>query len=167
MLAAVRPTEMRFGVAAMCVLALGTTVSASPAWDFAGLLARAQSVAVVTVEAHDGAIVTFAPTTVVRGSFSPHKKLRFRTDAAFDAGVTHYVAISQGDPARGPPTSDARIGQGIEGQAGFRGWLLYPVRTLHGREQIDPTLLIGDDGAIALDHLAAVVKKSPYRDHGP
>ncbi len=162
MLGTARLTRMRCRLAALFVLALCATAAASPPWTFGELLGRAQSVAVIEVEAQDGAIVTFAAKTIERGSFVAHKKLRLQADAALTIGA-RYVAISQGDPVRGPPTSDARIGQGIEGQAGFRGWLLYPVRTLRGREQIDPGLLTRGDGPITLDHLAAVVKQSPYR----
>ena len=151
--------------AALAVVLASSLAAASPQHELAGLLRRAQTVALVTIGAHDAHGVTLRANTVYRGVVP--RGLRVQIDpAGLPNDVDQYVALSQGDKSSGPPTDDARIGQGIEGQRGYRGWLLYPVRRVRRHDVIDPALLTARDGEVRVRRLAALVAKHPYREAG-
>jgi hypothetical protein len=141
---------------AIAILSASSLAAASPAYELAQLLHRAQTVALVTIDAHDGAVHA---KHLYRGKAPRALHI---DPAALPKDVDLYVALSQGDKPFGPPTGDAQVGQGTEGQRGYRGWLLYPVRG--GR--VDPAWLIKSDGDIRVDHLRAFVAKHPYRESG-
>ena len=65
-------------------------------------------------------------------------------------------------------TIDKRDAHGITVRAKtvYRGWLLYPVRHVHGHDVVDPTRLTARDGEVRIDTLGAVVAKHPYREAG-
>ena len=146
---------------ALAVLVMSSLASASPAYDLTELMTRAQTVALVTIDGRDAHGITLRPRTVYRGSAARHLQI----DPAIVPDGT-YVVLSQGDKRFGPPTDDARVGQGIEGQRGYRGWLLYPVRHVHGHDLVDPALLTGGDGEIRIERLGAIVKAHSYREAG-
>ncbi len=157
---------MRFLAFALPLCLVTSFAHASPAFTFAQLLRRADTVAVVTLTHHDAKHVTLSQTTVVRGAFGKGIVLKVIGEIAPPADVTTFVVLSQLDPHIGAPEPVVRIGQGLEGQAGYLGFLLYPVRTIGGRAQIDPAFLIKADGAIAIDQLPAIAKRAPFRPIG-
>jgi hypothetical protein len=145
----------------LAVLWMSSIASASPAYELTELMTRAQTVALVTIDKRDAHGITVRAKTVYRGSAARHLQI----DPA-EVPDGEYVALSQGDKPFGPPTDDARLGQGTEGQRGYRGWLLYPVRHVHGHDVVDPTRLTARDGEVRIDTLGAVVAKHPYREAG-
>ncbi|HUJ63019.1 MAG TPA: hypothetical protein VLX92_31175 [Kofleriaceae bacterium] len=146
----------------VAVLLASSVAAASPAYELGQLFVRAESIAIVERGAHG---LTFHATAVLRGAFPRGKHLDLPDDARLEH-VTRFLAVSQGDKAFGPPTDEARLGQGIEGQRGFRGWLLYPIRHVRGHDVLDPALLIGTDGELRVDRLPALVRAHPYREAG-
>jgi len=155
--------EMKVLVAS--ILAVSAVAVASPAYSLGGLLVRAETVAVVQLDTSDPHGATFHADRLFRGRFDRGTRLDIAPDK-LPPHVTRFVAVSQGDKHFGPPTADAQIGQGTAGQRGFRGWLLYPVRRVHGHDVVDPELLIKDDGEVHIDRLGKLVAKHRYRATG-
>ena len=60
------------------------------------------------------------------------------------------------------PGQAAHLGQGLEGQSGYRGWLIYPIRRQESEEALDPAFLTGWEGAIRVDQLGELVRASPF-----
>jgi hypothetical protein len=144
-------------------LLAASSAAASPPYSLGGLLVRAQTVAIVQLDASDAHRATFHAERLYRGRFDRGTRLNIDQ---LPEHVTRFVAVSQGDAPFGPPTADAQIGQGTEGQRGFRGWLLYPVRRVHGHDVVDPALLTQWDGELRIDRLGALIAKHPYRPAG-
>lgn len=147
-------------LAAACVLAASAVAAASPAYSLGQLFVRAETVAIVGLDATDPHGATFHADRLYRGRLDRGTRLAITPDE-LPAHVTRFLAVSQGDAHFGPPTADAKIGQGTEGQRGFRGWLLYPVRRLHGHD-----VIAAETGAVRIDRLGALVAKHPYRAAG-
>jgi hypothetical protein len=157
---------------AIVAILVSVSAFASKAGPFAGLLGRAETVALVTLSGHDATSATFTLDKLYRGAFAAKQMLRLGPTTTpptipetLPAGVTHFVAISQGDDRR-PPTDILEVGQGIKGQAGFQGWIIYPVRHIHGQDVIDPKYLIDDDGTLAIARLDKLVDDTPYHPKG-
>lgn len=144
-------------------------VAAAPPAPSGELLVRAETVGVFTLDGQDGQRARFVPVTTFRGAAKP---LALRIDRkSLPKDVTRYFVFSQGDRRFGPPTDVAQVGQGVIGQRGFRGWLLYPIHRVHDGDVVDAFLIAADgtprfDGAIAVDRLAAFVAQHPYRAAG-
>lgn len=147
------------------ILAASAVASASPPYPLGGLLVRAKTVAIVRLDTTELDHATFHAERLYRGRFDRNTRFDIDRDQ-LPAHVTRFVAISQGDVPFGPPTSNAQIGQSGEGQRGFRGWLLYPVRRVRGRDLVDPALLTQWDGVLRVQQLGALVAKHPYRPAG-
>jgi hypothetical protein len=140
----------------LCVMS--AVAVASPAYPFDELLQRSETVFVGDLGKHDATSVSFA----VKQTFRGKPPARFDFDAAngeLPKGVTKYVVISQGDD-RGQPTSTAQLGQGIKGQAGFRGWIVLPV--VNG--EVVGAMIMGKTMApMKFADVAKIVARSPYK----
>jgi hypothetical protein len=162
-----RPIEVMRLLAASVLFASSVAI-ASPRHDLAALLRRAPAVALVTLAGRDSPPahgVMVRKKMAYRGAVP--RALHLRIDPVeLPDGADLYLAVAQGDKVFGPPTDDAQLGQGIAGQRGYQGWLLYPVRRVRGHDVIDPSLLTMRDGEVRVDELAALLGKHPYREAG-
>jgi hypothetical protein len=147
---------------ALLILLVSATASASPPYPFNELLRRSETVFVGELTQHDAASITFAVKDTLRGKVSTPATFDFAPKAVGDLpdGITKYVVISQGDD-RAKPTTHASLGQELKGQAGYRGWIVFPV--VDGK--VIGAFAFGNKKLIDIDirDVAKVVERSPYR----
>jgi hypothetical protein len=137
----------------------------APPYPLDGLLRRARVVFIGAASAEKGAI-TFTPTKVLRGT--PPRPARFQTDGEPElARVDRFLVLSQGDDHYGPPTSHAALGQPLDGQASYTGWIVLAIQR-DGR--VDGAFLVPRTGSWVEVHekdLPAIVARSPFRPPNP
>ena len=149
---------------ACAVVMVSSLAAASPPWALTSLMRRAETVALVIIDTRDPHGITLHAKTVYRGTITQDALQIDR--ATLPNGAYVFVALSQGDKPSGPPTDEVRVGQGGVGQAGYRGWLLFPLGHEHGHAVIDSQWLSMWDGEIRIDRLTSIVAAHPYRERG-
>jgi hypothetical protein len=147
-------------------------VRASTDYPFEGLLPRAETVFIGRIKSHSEQDVTFEITETLRGG-TAQNTLTFRYSGYDDRRLsevsTPCLVISQGDNHFGKPESIVSLGQYVKGQAGYCGWIAFPIRpdgdvlyldlirTLAGQKPGEnPTRL-------TLDKARTLIQQVPYR----
>jgi hypothetical protein len=149
------------------LLATGSSANASPPWLLSELFVRADTIALVTVIAPDAHSVVLRSKTLYRGARLPAQVRIEASDLPKDVSV--FLALSQGDKPFGPPTDQAQLGQGIEGQRGYRGWILYPIRHVNDHDIVEGALFeppSDQAAAVRVDQLPMLIGKQRYRERG-
>jgi hypothetical protein len=165
---------------ALLVLVAAAPAGASPPYPLEDLLRRAETVFVARrlpadeLAARESKVasrrreVVLEQRALVRGRL-PDAPLRFTLEPDSQLPAGDYVVISQGDDHFGPPTHAIRLGQRIEGQAGYRGWIAFPVEH-DARGELLSQMLLGKHFPRAerldLDALPRFVARHPYH-RGP
>jgi hypothetical protein len=107
-------------------------VRASLPYPFEGLLPRAETVFIGRIKNHTEQDVTFEITEKLRGGTAP-KTLSFHYSGYDDRRLSDVsvpcLVMSQGDDHFGKPEPIVSLGQKVKGQAGYRGWIAFPIRT--------------------------------------
>lgn len=113
---------------------------ASPAFSLEELLERAKYVCIAEVDAFDGTSTTLTVQTNLRGDPGT-KTLSFKVDTLEgkpEKGKRYFV-FSQGLDPSGRPANEIKLSQGIEGQAGYCGWIMLPIEKLNGEDIVKST----------------------------
>jgi len=141
-------------------------------YPFEGLLPRAETVFIGRVTSHTARDITFEITQALRGG-TGQKRLTFLYSGYDDRRLsevnTPCLVISQGDNHFGKPKSIVSLGQHVKGQAGYCGWIVFPIRTNGAVPYLD---LIdtrvgqkpGEKPArLTLDKAKTLIHGNPYR----
>jgi hypothetical protein len=149
-----------------------SAAKASPDYTFEGLLPRAENVFIGRVTSHSEQDVTLEVTENLRGG-SAQRALTFRYSGYDDrrlSGVNDpFLVISQGDNHFGKPQSQISLGQYPKGQAGYCGWIAFPLRTDQGVVFLDLIRTLADqkEGAtrvrLTLAKARTLIGQIPYR----
>ncbi len=104
----------------------------APDYSFEGLLPRAQTIFIGHITKYSQPGLTFEIDEVLRGTM-PQKTVALGFTGLDDlrlSGVpgSSYLVISQGDNHFGKPKAVVSLGQPLKGQAGFCGWIAFPLR---------------------------------------
>ena len=144
-------------------------VKASPDYTFEGLLPRAETVFIGRITSRSDKDVTLEVTENLRGG-SAQRAFTFRYDDRRLSGVNDpLLVISQGDNHFGKPQSRISLGQYPKGQAGYCGWIAFPLRTDQGVVYLDLIRTLGDqkEGAtrvrLTLAKARTLIGQTPYK----
>jgi hypothetical protein len=105
--------------------------NAAPAYPFEGLLPRAETVFIGRITKHAERDVTFEVVEALRGrADQPTLTFGFSglDDRRLPTAASSYLVISQGDNHFGKPKAIVSLGQALKGQAGYCGWIAFPIR---------------------------------------
>lgn len=104
---------------------------AAPAYPMEGLLPRAETVFVGTVTEQNKDTIVLSVCKHLRGENTKQftLKLAYWLEGSHLELNSRYFVISQGDNLSGPPEPIVTIGQGIIGQSGYCGWIMFPLDT--------------------------------------
>ncbi len=148
---------------AVALSLLPAVATASPPYPLEGLLARAETVMIA--RRVPGSRLTFVPTRLFRGASPSALDLTLAGDSQ-PLAAGDYFLFSQGDAHFGPPTNEVRLGQAIEGQRGYRGWIALPlVRDRDGELSLPDAYseAMQPGRRFTLRALAALVARHRYR----
>ena len=113
------------------LLLINYKAHASPDYPFEGLLPRAETIFIGRVITHTDQDVTFQVVELLRGHADQANSL-FRYSGFDDRRLSEVtvpcLVISQGDNHFGKPDAIVSLGQYVKGQAGYRGWIAFPIR---------------------------------------
>jgi hypothetical protein len=101
-------------------------------YPFEGLLPRAETVFIGRIKSHTAQNVTFEIMETLRGGLTQNTlTLRYSgyDDRKLSEVSTPCLVISQGDNHFGKPESIVSLGQYVKGQAGYCGWIAFPIRS--------------------------------------
>ena len=147
-------------------------VNAAPAYPFEGLLPRAEIVFIGRITKHSERDVTFDIVEALRGrADQPTLTFGFSSldDRRLPTAASSYLVISQGDNHFDKPEAIVSLGQALKGQAGYCGWIAFPIRVDGDAPYLD---LIhtsigrkpGEKPArLTLDKARALTQQVPYR----
>jgi hypothetical protein len=146
--------------------------NASPNYPFEGLLPRAETIFIGRKTNHSEKDFTLEIIETLRGhteqttltfGFSSHD------DSGLSAAGSSYLVISQGDTHFGNSAAIVSFGQVLKGQAGYCGWIAFPIKRDRGLTYLD---LIhtrvgqkrGEKPArLTLNRARALIQQIPYK----
>lgn len=167
---------IRFAKLSLVIVLLLTphhVAHAALSYPFEGLLPRAETVFIGRVTSHTTQDITFEITQALRGG-TGQKTLTFLYSGYDDRRLsevnTPFLVISQGDNHFGKPKSVVSLGQPLKGQAGYCGWIVFPIRANGDGLYLDLiyTLVGQKPGGekperLTLDKAKSLIQGSPYR----
>jgi hypothetical protein len=149
-----------------------SVVRASPDYLFEWLLPRAETAFIGRITRHTEQDVSLEITERLRGDIRQNT-LTFRYSAYDDRRLpeldTPFLVISQGDNYFGKPQSRISLGQHVKGQAGYCGWIAFPlrvdrgvlyldlIRTLAGQEHTE------NPARLTLSKARTLIQRIPYK----
>jgi hypothetical protein len=145
---------------------------AAPAYPFEELLPRAETIFIGRVINRSEQDVTFEIVEELRGpAGQPTLMVGFSglDDRSLPTAGYSYLIISQGDDHFGKPNAIVSLGQVLKGQAGYCGWIAFPIREDGDSPYLD---LIhtsigqkpGENPArLTLDKARALIQQVPYK----
>jgi hypothetical protein len=156
----------------LLLLAPSQAVGASMPYSFEALLPRAETAFIGRVTGHSAQDITFEITEALRGG-TAQKTLTFRysgyDDRRLAKASTVFLVISQGDNHFGKPEPVVSLGQLVKGQAGYRGWIAFPIRANGAVIYLDLICTRagqkpGEKPArLTLDRAKTLIQENPYR----
>jgi len=136
--------------AALIATSLVDTGFGSPPYPLGSLFRRAETVLIVNMSSDTDTDASFEVTQILRGDAKLQRLSLGRSLAGRDLpkNTQSLLLFSQGDNYWGPPKDSFQVGQGIKGQASYRGWIL-----MDGPGQ----------STEKLDRLKELLKQNPYK----
>jgi len=128
---------MKTIVGVLLVALAAVPVFAAPAYPLDELLVRAKFVCVAEAATFDGTNVTLKVQSQLRGDLTTNS-LTFKIDTSLGKPEegSRYFVFSQGHDRWGKPKDEIKLSQGMHGQGGYCGWLMLPIKTVNGTEQV-------------------------------
>ena len=145
---------------------------AAPAYPFERLLPRAETIFIGRIINHSAQDVTFEIDEALRGRADrPALTFGFSSlDARrLPTAGSSYLVISQGDNHFGKPKAVVSLGQVLKGQAGYCGWIAFPIREDGDSPYLDLVRTsIGqkpdeNPAGLRLDKARALIRQVPYK----
>lgn len=140
----------------------------SPAYSFEGLLPRAETIFIGRLGNHSEKEAAFEILEVLRGQADqapPTFGFSGYGDQRLTAAGQSYLIISQGDKHFGKPKAIISVGQVLKGQAGYCGWIAFPLKKDGNSIYLD---LIGqkpgtNPARLTLDKAKVLAQRIPYK----
>jgi len=146
--------------------------NASPDYPFEGLLPRAENIFIGRITNHSEKDLTFEMIETLRGH-GEQITLTFgfysHDDRGLPAAGSSYLLISQGDSHLGKPEAVVSLGQVLKGQAGYCGWIMFPIKRDEGLTYLDLIhtrvgQMPGEKPArLTLDKARTLIQQIPYK----
>lgn len=112
----------------------------APDYPFEGLLPRTETIFIGHITKQSQQNVTFEISEVLRGQ-TPQKTMMFEFSGVDDRRLpesgSSFLVISQGDNHFGKPKAVISLGQVLKGQAGYCGWVAFPLRVVDDSQYLD------------------------------
>jgi hypothetical protein len=160
---------MRRFLTVFLLFALAGVASASPPYPFSGLLARAKTVFLGHVEFSDGGRLVIDVDTVLRGKPPEPVHLVYENGGGMlPKDAKKLVVISQGGDSHGKQTDHYSVGQEMDGQAGYCGWIVFPVTAdgqVSGAYEFTPPPV--EMRTVRENEVAPIVKRAKYNPSAP
>jgi hypothetical protein len=156
--------KINFSLLVLSLLSVCQSASAAPPYSLEGLLPRAEAVFVGNIRAQDGKMVTLTLSEFLRGENK--KEFTFELVDASQAmrlePGSRYFVISQGDNRYGKPKPFVTVGQLLDGQAGYCGWIMFPIKIEDGKSYLKYIASYPGNRRITLEQAKESVRKTPY-----
>jgi hypothetical protein len=145
----------RLSLIIIAVLQLALITSAAPAYSFERLLPRAETIFLGRTISRSDDGVTFQVAEVLRGRIEGHEPTfgyHLHAVNSWPSDTSLFLVISQGDNHFGQPKQVISLGQPLKGQAGYCGWIAFPMK--------------GDGNQLYLDRVQSFMTQKPTTNPG-
>lgn len=151
----------------LCLLSVSQIAIAAPPYPLEGLLPRAETVFIGAVTKQNDKKVGFTVCQRLRGE----NKNEFTLELAGISSQirlepnSRYFVISQGDNHSGKPEPIVTLGQRLIGQAGYCGWIMFPIKNNGEETYLEHIASHSGDGRwtlVTLDQAKTIVGQIPY-----